>query len=197
MMRSLSAAKATLDLVPCEVNYRRASVDVVCRQGGVPERCEERAHLRLRQLFTCFDSRFASDRSGETLMLGRRPGDSVTGEGVECLPQAPLGVEPRMRHRYRVHDQGVSTEAFNLETQSLEVFAVGVERLPLRRAEMKSEWKQEPLRRCRSTFEVMHELLVQHPLVGRVLIDEDQPLLVLKRDVGPPELKQRRNYLRR
>ena len=99
-------------------------------------------------------------------MLRCRPGHPVAGKGIECLPEASLGVEARMWHRNGIHDQCVPTETFDLEPQSLQIFAISVEGFSFRWSKMKSERKQEALRRRRTALQRVHELLVEDPLVG-------------------------------
>src|SRR4030081_3567467 len=130
-------------------------------------------------------------------MLRGGAGTAISREGIQCLPQAALGVKPRMRHGHGVHNQPVPPESLDLESESLEIFSIGVKRLAFCRTEVEREWKQKPLRRCGTALERVHELFIQHALVGRVLIDEDKPILVLKADVCPPQLKQRRYGRRR
>src|SRR2546423_713277 len=196
MMRSLSSAKTPLDLVPGEMNYRRASVHVVCWQSGVSQRREQRSHLTLRQLVTGFDRRLARDCCGETLVLGGRPCDAVSSQRIERFPQAFLGVEARMRHWNGIHNQSVPTETFDLEADPLEVIAIRIERLALCRSEEQRERQQESLCWGRAAFKGAHKLLVEDALMRRVLIDEDKSILVLERDIGTTKLKQRRYNLR-
>src|SRR6185503_13681750 len=80
MMRSLSPAKAALDLVPGEMNDRRATVDVVRREHCVAKRCEERPHLALRELLASLDGRFAGDGRRQPLVLGGGAGNAITGQ---------------------------------------------------------------------------------------------------------------------
>src|SRR6266508_3963936 len=98
-----------------------------------------------------------------------------------------------MRHRNAVDDECVAPKAFDLEPESLELFAILLERVALSGAEVESHGEKEALRRDASAFQGVHELLVEHALVRRVLVDEHKALLVLKSDVGALELKQWRN----
>ena len=75
-------------------------------------------------------------------MLRRRAGDAISGESVERLPQAPLGVESGVGHGHRVHYQRVSPKSFDLESEPLEVFAIRIERLAFGGAEMQRKWKE-------------------------------------------------------
>src|SRR3954467_8637816 len=127
MMRSLSAAKAPLDFVPGEMDDRRTSVDIVRRQSRVAQRREQRAHLSLGEVFSSLDRRLAGDGRRQPLVLGGGAGDPVSGQRIQRFPQTTLGIESRMRHRYRIHDQSVAAESFDLEAEPLEIFAIGVE----------------------------------------------------------------------
>ena len=169
-------------------------MNVVRGEPGVAQRREERAHLSLRKLFSRLDRSLAGDRGGKSLVLRRSPRNAVARQRVECLAQAALGVEARVRHRHRIHDQSVAAEALHLETQPLEIVPVRVESLALRRAEMQCEGQEQSLRGSGSAFKGVHELLVQHALMSRVLIDEDQAVLVLEGDVGAAKLEQWRHH---
>ena len=125
--------------------------------------------------------------------LAAAPATRSPVNAVERLAQTALGVEARMRHWHRVDDQRVTAKSFDLESQPLEILAIRIERFALGGPEVKRQWKQQPLRGRRTALERVHELLVENALVRRVLIDENQSLFVLERDVGAPELKERRN----
>jgi hypothetical protein len=176
------------------MNYRRPSVNVVRGQCRVSQRREERAHLSGGKLLARLDRRLACDSRGQPLVLCRSTGHSISGQCIERLSETTLGVEARMGHRHGVDDQRVSAKSLHLESQPLQVFAIGVERLALGRPEMESQWEKQPLRGGGTALERVHELLVQHALVRRVLVDENEAILVLERDVGPSELDERRNW---
>src|SRR5438270_10814718 len=90
----------------------------------------------------------------------------------------------------------MSAETLDLVTQSFQIFTMRVERFSFGGAEVQRERQQQPLARCCTALQRVHELLVQNALVRRVLIDENQPVFVVKRDVGATQLKERRNDLR-
>ena len=72
-----------------------------------------------------------------------------------------------------------------------------LERVALRGREVQRERKEQPLRRRLAALEHAHELLVQHALVRRVLVDEHDAVVVLEQHVGAPQLQQRRHRDRR
>src|ERR671921_2155917 len=74
MIRRSAPAKAALELIPRQMNDRRASMDVVRRKRRAREREEERAHLALRQHVSRLDRRLACHGRGELLVSGARAG---------------------------------------------------------------------------------------------------------------------------
>jgi len=159
-------AETPLNLVPGELHDRRASMDIVRRQRRITQRDEERAHLAWRERIAGFDRGLTRDGRGELLVLCVRARFAIPRERRERLAKTPFRIEARMRHRDRAHDQRMSAKAFDLEAESLERRAVPLERIGLGRPEVKRHRKQEPLRRVFPALERLHELLVQHPLVG-------------------------------
>src|SRR5688500_4603687 len=123
--------------------------------------------------------------------------DAVAGERIQRLAQTALGIEARVRHRNAVHDECAASETFHLEPELLEIFPVCLEGIAFSRAEMERYREQQTLRRCTSRLQRSHELLVQHALMRRMLIDQNETVGVLERDVSPFELKERRNLPRR
>ena len=87
----------------------------------------------------------------------------------------------------------MAAEPLDLEAESHEHVAVRLERVALGGGEMQRERKEQPLRRRLAALEHAHEPLVQHALVRRVLVDEDDAVVVLEQHVRAPQLKQRRN----
>ena len=58
---------------------------------------------------------------------------------------------------------------------------------------MQRQRKEQPLRRRLAALEHAHELLVQHALVRRVLVDEHDAVVVLEHHVRASQLEQRRH----
>src|SRR4029079_10411236 len=189
MIFSLSTAKAALDFFPGEMDYRRATVNVMGGKSGIAQCSKQRAHFTLRQLFSRLDSGFARNRAREPFVPGGSARDAIPGQRVESLSQTTLGVEAWMRHRHGVDDQRVSTKTLDLEPETLEIVAICVKCLALGRPEMQRQWEKQSLRRRRAALERTHELFIQHALVRRVLVDQDQSIFVLETDVRPPQLE--------
>ncbi len=131
------------------------------------------------------------------LVPGRGAGNAISGERIQRLPQAAFSVEARVRHWNAVHYQCVAAETLDLEPQPLEVVAVRFKSISFGRTEVQSQREKESLRRSTPGLERLHEFLVKHTLVGRVLIYQDETVGMLECDVCPPELKQWRNLLMR
>jgi hypothetical protein len=141
MTRTLFPSKSPLQLVPRELDDSRAAVHVVRGEFRITERCEKCPHLALRERFARLDGGLA--RNGRREMLVTRSGtrDPVARQRIERLPQAALGIESTMRHRDCVHDERASAEAFNLESDSLEIFAVRLERIGFGRTKVERDRK--------------------------------------------------------
>src|ERR1051325_11138298 len=146
MTRSLPAAKTTLHFVPGQMNNGRAAMHVVRGKGRIAQRREQRSHFALRKFFSRFDRGFACDSCREPLMTRGSSGDPIAGEAVERFSQATLGIEPWMRHRHCVDDEGVAAKSLDLEARSLQILAIGFKRIGLGGAEVQSQWQQQALR---------------------------------------------------
>ena len=117
-------------------------------------------------------------------------GVAIAGERRQRLAQASLGIEARMRHRHAADEQRVSAEPLDLEAEPREHVAVRLERVALGGTEVQRQRKEQSLRRRLAALEHAHELLVQHALVRRVLVDEHDAVVVLEHHVGAPELQR-------
>src|SRR5437867_7860828 len=122
--------------------------------------------------------------------------NTITRQRVECLAQTTLRIEARVLHRHCADYHSMSTKSFNFESQTLEVFAIGVERFPFSRPKVKRERQEQSLGGCCPTLKGVHELLVKNSLVRGMLIDQNQAVLVLECDVRSPQLNEGRNGLR-
>src|SRR5512132_3897740 len=126
--RISTPAESSLNRVPSELHDRRATMHVVRRQRRVAKRDVERAHLAGRQCVASFDRRFASNSGRQSFVARVRSRLAVAGKSGERFTQTPLGIEARMRHRYRANEQRVTAKAFDLEAEPLEGLAVTLER---------------------------------------------------------------------
>src|SRR5437016_9529959 len=124
------------------------------------------------------------------------PSNTITRQRVQRLAQTTLRIEARVRHRHCADYQSMSTKSFNLESQTLEVFAIGVERFPFGRPKVKRQRQEQSLGGCCPTLKGVHELLVKDSLVRGMLIDQNQAVLVLECDVRSPQLNEGGNGLR-
>ena len=124
------------------------------------------------------------------------PSNTITRQRVQRLAQTTLRIEARVRHWHCADYQSMSTKSFNLESQTLEVFSIGVECFPFSRPKVKRQRQEQSLGGGCPALEGVHELLVKNSLVRGMLIDQNQTVLVLECDVRSPQLKERRNGLR-
>src|SRR5512132_674610 len=102
--RISTPAESSLNLVPSELHDRRATVHVVRRQRRVAKRDVERAHLAGRQRVASLDRRFAGNGGRQSLVTRVRSRLAVAGQCGKRFTQTALGIEARMRHRYRAHE---------------------------------------------------------------------------------------------
>ena len=78
------------------------------------------------------------------------------------------------------------TEPLDLEAETNEDVAIGLERLSFCGGEMQREREEQSLRRCLAALEHPQEALVEHTLVRGMLVDEDDTVVVLEHHVRPP-----------
>src|SRR6185503_7029734 len=107
-----------------------------------------------------------------------------------------LRIESRMRHRYRIHDEGAAAKSFDFKSEFLEVRSICFESIRFCRTKMQSQGKEKPLCGSAPGLERLHEFLIEHPLVRRMLVDEHESILMLERDVHAAKLEELRNWLR-
>ena len=137
--------ETALELIPRELNDDGPAVNVVRGQRAVAERHEQGAHLLGRERVTSLDGRLARDRRGKMLMARgarRRP---VAGESRQGIPQTPLRIEPRMRGRDSMDDDGLPAELRELVPERLQEIAVRVERFGFDGCELKRQRKEQAL----------------------------------------------------
>ena len=87
----------------------------------------------------------------------------------------------------------MTAKPLDLEAEPREEIAVRVERVAVRGAEVHREREEQPLRRRLAALEHAHELLVEHALVRRVLVDEHDAVVALEHHVRAAELHERRD----
>ena len=100
------------------------------------------------------------------------------------LSKAGAGIEARVRRGHGVHHHRPAAECLRLESDAAELLAVPLDGLELLVGQLQGERQQQPLRRRAAPVQLRHHLLVQHPLMRRVLVDEHQPLRRLVDDVA-------------
>src|SRR5258708_10474839 len=131
-----------LKLFPGQLYDGRATVHVVRRQGRIAQSDEQRAHLARRELVARLDRRLARDRRRESLVPAHRGPRAVAGQGRERVAKTAFGVETRMRHRHRAHEQRITAESLDLEPKSAKQILLRLERLRLRRRQVQRHWKE-------------------------------------------------------
>jgi hypothetical protein len=95
-----------------------------------------------------------------------------------------------MRRRRGVHDDGAAAERLDLEAGPLEHLAGVVDQRVLGRRQPQRDGEQQPLARLTAAVERGHPLLEQDPLVGRVLVDDEEARARLGQDVAVVQLPE-------
>ena len=85
-----------------------------------------------------------------------------------------------MRRGHRVDNDGTATERFSLKTDPPELLLVSFECIELFIGKLECEREEQALGWCSGTAQLHHDRLIEHPLVGRVLIDDDYPVRALR-----------------
>src|SRR5690606_7845564 len=187
-------AETALQLLERETDDGRPAVHVVRRELGLEETIEELSHLGLRETLPRLDGRLAGERHRDPLVLvPGGPGQFAPGRELrDHLPQAPFGIEVRVRDRRGVDDDGPAAERLDLEPRRLEERAHVLDDPVLRGREPEREREEEALAHHPSIREPAHHLLEEDALVGGVLIDDEEPAPGLGEDVGVVDLPEGR-----
>src|SRR6185312_6067771 len=143
--RSLTPAKASLELVPGQLHDGRPAVYVVRRQRRAREGRVERAHLVGRERVAGLDRGLARERGGEMLVTRRRRWRPVPGERGERVAQAARRIEAWVRHGDGADDERVSAESFDLEAEALEQGAMLIECIAFGGSQVERDGKEQPL----------------------------------------------------
>src|SRR5688500_3420083 len=94
-----------------------------------------------------------------------------------------------------MHDQRLSTEVAELESDPFQEIAMGIERFGLIRRQLYGQREQQALGRKRACLERGHEPLVEYAFMRGMLVDQNDAGLRLEHQVGRAELDQVRNAL--
>jgi hypothetical protein len=160
-MTAMSAtAESSLNFVPRELHDRSSPMYVVRRQRRVAQRDEQRSHLCRRQRVASLDRGLAGNRRSEALVSRVCASFAIAGERRECLAETPFRIEARMWHGHSAHEERVTAESFDLETQSLEQLTISLERLALRWTEMQRHREQQALSRLLAMLERAYEFFI-------------------------------------
>ena len=161
---------------------------VVPRQLGGEQGIEEFLHLRIRQCLPRLDRPFTGERHRDALVLISRRPHQVTralGQFGHHLAEAAFCVEPGVGIGHRVHDRRVASEHLHLEASPGEKSPNLVDFAKLRARQPHREGKEQPLCLGATRLIGLHQTIEQHPLVRRVLIDNEEPLSRLRNETLP------------
>ena len=100
-----------------------------------------------------------------------------------------------MRVRRGVDDDAAAGERLHLVADACEQLAMRFDRIELDGREVERERQEQTLRRRAVTRELAHHVLVQHALVGGMLVDDCYPGIGLKKDIRVEHLEQRGHLL--
>ena len=95
-----------------------------------------------------------------------------------------------MRRRNGMDDHRVAAEWLELEPQSRECVPIRLERFGVTGREMNGLGKEQPLRVSPTRRHLLHEPLVQHAFVRRVLVDEDHALGMFVQQIRSSQLEK-------
>ncbi len=94
-----------------------------------------------------------------------------------------------MRVRRRVHDDAAAGEWLDLVADARQQLPMRVDRIELGGREVERERQQEALRGRSVARQLTHHILVQHPLMGGMLIHDADRLVGLENDIRVEELE--------
>src|SRR6266550_4143690 len=173
-----------------QLDHGGAAVDVVRRQRCREEPHDQLAHLPRVERLSRLDRGSTRVGRSEALQPILPAPESPAGEIGDELLQAACGLEARMRVRGRVNDDAAAGERLDLVADARQQLPMRVDRIELGGREVERERQQETLRGRSVPRQLTHHVLVQHPLVGGMLVDDADGLAGLKHDVGIEELEK-------
>ena len=141
-------------------------------------------------------------------MAGHRCGDALqrfvhAGAPVEALkvlghrPNRRLTLRAAQERRDRCDANGFASKLLQLKSHALESGGMGDQGLTRGRGQVDEHRLEQALTLERSVGQPLHDLLEQHALVGDVLIDNRNALLVHGDDERVAELAQRNHWTNR
>jgi hypothetical protein len=96
-----------------------------------------------------------------------------------------------MRCRHGVDDDGSATERLRLEANAAELLLVGLEGIQLFVGKLQGEREEQTLGGSPHAAQLHQDGFIEHTLVGRVLIDDDDAVGSLVHDVAVEHLHHR------
>ena len=139
------------------------------------------------------DRRAAGVGRGEPLQPVGPAAEPAPGQVGHHLAEARAGIEPRDAERARRGARPCARRTARPRSPTRRApRAWRFDRIQLLVGQLQRERQQQPLRGRVGARELRHHRLVQHPLVRRVLVHDDDALGRLVHDVGVEHLEQRR-----
>src|SRR6476646_5233324 len=189
---TLAPAKPALQLLTGQLHNGCPAMYVVRGQIGSEQVQQELAHFPSIQRLPRFDGGPAGVGGGKSLEPIGPPAESATSQVRHHLAEAGFCVEAGVRCRDRVYHHSPAAEPFHLESHSAELLAVDVDRVQLLVGHLHGKRQQQPLCGSSDAAELGHDCLVENPLVGGMLIHDDDSVRSLVDDVAVENLKERR-----
>src|SRR6266480_3039034 len=183
--------KSSLQLVLRQLYDRGPPVYVVRRERRAEQPTHQLTHLLEPEPLARLDRGPAREGGGEALEAVRPTAEPAAREIRHELLEAAGGVEARMRVGGRVHDHGPAGKRLDLVAHASQQLPVGLDGVELGGRELDREGQEQPLRRCAVTRELAHQVLVEDPLVRRVLVHDRDAGVGLEEEIRVEDLKQR------
>src|SRR5882762_289303 len=182
-------AKPTFQFLFGQLDHGRTAVDVVRRQRRREQPHDQLAHLAGVQRLSRFDRRTTRVGRGKALQTILPAAEPAARQIGDELLEAAGGLEARVRVRRRVHDNAAAGERLYLVADARQQLPMRLDRIELGGGEIEGERQQETLRGRSVTRELAHHVLVQHALVGGMLIHDADRLVGLEDDIRVEQLE--------
>ncbi len=148
------------------------------------------AHLGGLEPVAGLHSGATTERRCKALQAVRQSPEPTSSQIGHQFIEAPPRVEPRVRVRDSVNHHRKPPKRLNFVTDTGQQLLVQFDGLDLIGRQIDGQWQQEPLCCSPPPSEFTHGLLVQHPLVRRVLVHDRQTIRRFEHDVGVEDLEK-------
>src|SRR5262245_42996214 len=187
--------KILFDLSPRDAQHYGAAVRADRGVGRLAELLEDVRHLLVRQRVVRFDRRMTGGRRGDA--LDGRVHTRAAIEAFQILRQRPQrsgAILAPEQCRTRSYTDRFAAEFLQLESETREIRRVRRQRLSCGGGQIHQHWNEHPLTFERAARGPLRDAFEQHALMGHVLIDDRNPLIVDGNDEGVTKLTERSHW---